>query len=241
MAVDHVLARVRRVGFADLPLAGLVEQACGDLGHEWRDRLLTPLVTVRLFVLQVLHGNTAITHLRHLAGFAFSAGSYCEARGRLPLEVLQGVLGRMASWAGEVAAAGLPPLLGRRVLVVDGSTCSMPDAPALRAVRPAVRPEARRRLPDGPGHGAARRGDRDVRRTAGPAAVHARHARGGGRAPVPAGRGRPARRPGVLLVRPPRPAGRPGRRRVLPPPPAAQGPRRRACSGGGSRRTRRPG
>jgi hypothetical protein len=130
--VEQVLARVRKDGLDNLPLAPLVEQLCGELGHRWRDRLLTPIVTVRLFVLQVLHGNTAITHLRHLSGLAFSPGSYCEARERLPLQLLQGLLRRMNGWADGVATAGLPPLLGSRVLVVDGSSGSMPDEPDLR-------------------------------------------------------------------------------------------------------------
>ena len=39
-----------------------VEQLCGELGHKFRDRIFTPLVTIRLFILQVLHANTAITH-----------------------------------------------------------------------------------------------------------------------------------------------------------------------------------
>ena len=130
--VKQVLARVRKRGLDDFPVASLVEQLCGELRHPWRDRLLTPIVTVRLFVLQVLHGNTAITHLRHLAGLSFSAGSYCEARERLPRQLLQGLLRRMGEWADGVAAAGLPPLLGSRVLVVDGSSGSMPDEPGLR-------------------------------------------------------------------------------------------------------------
>ena len=131
-SVERVLARVRRGGLDDLPLAPLVEQLCGEVGHRWRDRLLTPVVTLRLFVLQVLHGNTAISHLRHLSGLAFSPGSYCEARDRLPLQLLQSLLRRMGEWADGVAAAGLPPLLGVRVLVVDGSSASMPDAPGPR-------------------------------------------------------------------------------------------------------------
>jgi hypothetical protein len=33
----------------------------------------------------VLHGNTAITHLKTLSGLVCSAASYCEARARLPV------------------------------------------------------------------------------------------------------------------------------------------------------------
>ena len=141
MAVDRALARACRAGVSDLTADGgverrlgpLVGQLCGELGHDWRDRLLTPLVTVRLFILQVLHANTAITHLRHLAGFHFAASSYCAARQRLPLPLLRELLRRMGEWAGAAAGAGLPPLLGGRTYVVDGTTASMPDTPALRA------------------------------------------------------------------------------------------------------------
>ncbi len=69
-----------------------VEQLCEELGHQFRDRVFTPLVTIRLFILQVLHANTAITHLRQLIGFNFAPSSYCEARQRLPLVLLQSLL-----------------------------------------------------------------------------------------------------------------------------------------------------
>lgn len=131
MAVQFALARVRRDPLADVPMAAAVDQLCQLHGHHWRERLLTPLVTIRLFVTQILHANTAITHLRHLVGMSFSAGSYCEARDRLPLALLQGLLRQMKDWAAGVAGAGLPPLLGGNVYVVDGSTASMPDTPGL--------------------------------------------------------------------------------------------------------------
>ena len=114
----------------DLPIAARVDQLCQQMGHVWRERLLTPLVTIRLFVLQVLHANTAITHLRHLAGFDFSSGSYTEARQRLPLQLLQCLLRDMITWADGLTTP--LPLLGNRVLIGDGSSASMPDTPPLR-------------------------------------------------------------------------------------------------------------
>jgi len=130
MAVAQVLARVARDPFANLPMKGAVDQLCEQAGHRWRERMLTPLATIRLFVLQVLHANTSITHLRHLAKMNFSPASYCEARERLPLIILQGLLHRMKDWSAR-AAAGAAPMLGNRLLVVDGSTASMPDTPGL--------------------------------------------------------------------------------------------------------------
>lgn len=131
MAVAHALARLRREPFDDLPIETQLEQACRDCAHSWRERLLSPLVTLRLLVLQVLHGNAAIAHLRQLAGFDFAPASYCEARARLPLEVILSLLDALvecARRAGESPACQL----GRRLLIVDGSNFSMPDTPELR-------------------------------------------------------------------------------------------------------------
>lgn len=57
--------------------------------HVWRQRLLDPITTVMLFTMQVMHGNTAINHLRHLAGRTFTAAAYCNARKRLPITLLE--------------------------------------------------------------------------------------------------------------------------------------------------------
>src|SRR5262245_36340766 len=67
----------------------MIESACEDAGHVWRERKLGPVRTVHLFVLQILHFNTAIRHLRHLAKFPVNAAAYCKARMRLPVAALQ--------------------------------------------------------------------------------------------------------------------------------------------------------
>src|SRR5687767_3329797 len=74
-AVSQALARMRREPFVDLRIARHVDQLCREAAHVWRDTLLTPLVTLRLFVLQVLHGNTSITHLHQLGGVDFAPAS----------------------------------------------------------------------------------------------------------------------------------------------------------------------
>jgi|KBSSwiStaDraftv2_1062776.scaffolds.fasta_scaffold333344_2 Transposase DDE domain. len=125
------LARLRREPFADLPIAQHLDQLCRDAKHVWRDTLLSPLVTLRLFVLQILHGNTAITHLRQLSGVGFAPASYCEARQRFPLGVLDALLGRMVDVTRQLAAP-LCAAVAQRVLIVDGSSFSMSDTPTLR-------------------------------------------------------------------------------------------------------------
>jgi hypothetical protein len=131
------LARLRREPLGgDLLTAGRVGQECAACGHLWRDRLLSPLVTLRLFLLQVLHGNTSIAHLRQLAGLPFAPASYCEARERLPLAVILGLLGALADWAERYVrhdpTLGAGHRLGPRLLVADGSSFSTPDTPELR-------------------------------------------------------------------------------------------------------------
>ena len=71
--------------------------ACGEVGYTgWRDRVLTPVTTVQLFLLQILHGNTACSHLPHLSGLRFSAAAYCQARARLPLRFFDLLLERFS-------------------------------------------------------------------------------------------------------------------------------------------------
>jgi len=68
----------------------VVEQ-CRQVGYVWRRGELGPTATLWLFITQVLHGNTAIEHLRHLASMTCSASAYCQARMRLPLQVIEAV------------------------------------------------------------------------------------------------------------------------------------------------------
>jgi hypothetical protein len=105
---------------------------CREIGYTaWRDRVLTPVTTVQLFLLQVLHGNTACSHLPHLSGLRFSAAAYCQARARLPLRLLDLLLERFGS-AVHPCLSSDGRWHGHRSFLVDGSGCSMPDTPALQ-------------------------------------------------------------------------------------------------------------
>jgi hypothetical protein len=109
-----------------------ISAACEAVGHTmWRDRLLNPVITVQLFLLQILHGHTACRHLPHLAGFYFSASAYCQARAKLPVRVLEHLLERLGqSVQSTVSEEGR--WHGHRTFFVDGSGCSMPDAQVLQ-------------------------------------------------------------------------------------------------------------
>lgn len=108
-----------------------IEQACHDCDMNWIDSMLNPVVTIQLFFLQVLHGNTACTELPHLARMAFTGAGYCKARMRVKLEVFQLLLQRCAT-SIEKHALDTGRWLGHRVFMVDGSSFSMPDTPALQ-------------------------------------------------------------------------------------------------------------
>lgn len=125
-SIGRALARIKDDVRAFVSDAA-IERAARDAGHRWRERVLGPVETVHLFVLQVIHCNTAIRHLRHLAGHAVNAAAYCEARMRLPPDVLRGLLRDSAAASTGPARA---PWCGLRVLLVDGSSTIAPDTPA---------------------------------------------------------------------------------------------------------------
>jgi hypothetical protein len=86
---------------------------------------------MQLFLLQILHRNTACRHLPHLSGLRFSAAAYCQARAKLPLHFFDLRLERCDS-AVQSSALDDGRWHGHRTFRVDGSGCSMPDTPALQ-------------------------------------------------------------------------------------------------------------
>lgn len=108
-----------------------IEGILEGIGVRWRDRILSPAHTVQLFLLQILHGNTAINHLRFFSGKSFSASAYCQARQRLPLKLFEVLLEKMSRGLQRTEKVA-ERWLGRRVYLVDGSNFSMPDTPSLQ-------------------------------------------------------------------------------------------------------------
>src|SRR6266542_742289 len=130
LSIPQALTRIK-ANVADALPEATVRSLVADLARPYHDRTLTPVVTTYLFLQQILHGNTAVGHLRHLSGLDFTDSAYCQARARLPVaffaRLQQAVLGpcrraidRSGRW------------LGHRVFVLDGSSFSMPDTEELR-------------------------------------------------------------------------------------------------------------
>jgi hypothetical protein len=126
-----ILGRLRQDLAADLS-PDAIKQACQEEKHPWRDRVLNPVTTIYLFILQILHGNTACQHVVHFGQWNFTDSAYCAARKRLPLGVLRRLAGRIAERVRTTTTAA-STWYGHRVWLLDGSSFSMPDTPELQA------------------------------------------------------------------------------------------------------------
>jgi hypothetical protein len=111
----------------------------------WLDRIFSPLVTLRVFLGQVLSADhscrAAVARLsayrlaRGQRPCSAQTGAYCQARQRLP----ESFFAEVARHTGRALEADVDPRWlwkGRRVHVYDGSSVSMPDTPENQAAYP---------------------------------------------------------------------------------------------------------
>ena len=122
--------------FADVMSEGTVAQALAALSVAWLDRIYSPLVTLWVFLGQVLSQDhscrAAVARLiahrvsRGQRPCSAETGAYCQARKRLPEEFFSEVA-RQTGGALENSAKAQWLWKRRRVLAYDGSTVSMPD------------------------------------------------------------------------------------------------------------------
>lgn len=126
----RAIARIKSDVAAHLHEAEIA-QLCRDLGYTWRQRLLTPVVTIHAFLLQVLHGNTSCDHVPHLMCGNFTGEAYCLARQRLPLALFERLVAAVTSSLGACIDQA-KTWCGHRTWLIDGSSCSMPDTPELQ-------------------------------------------------------------------------------------------------------------
>src|SRR5688500_6185144 len=136
-AFDLALAGVRS-GTHDLLPPGRIDQLARAEDHPFRNTALTPGNTLQLFARQVAHGNVACSAVRHLADADFSDSAWCQARARLPIELIRQVHREVADAARKLRQGADPgrgdhAWRGHRLYVVDGTSDSMPDTPHLRA------------------------------------------------------------------------------------------------------------
>jgi hypothetical protein len=107
----------------------VITGACQAAAHRWRDRKFDPVTTIHLFILQILNGNTAILHLRHLVRSAVNPAAYCRARIRLPVAVYLILL----DYTARLASEGCKPVFAAmRIFLVDGTSSLTPDSRSIR-------------------------------------------------------------------------------------------------------------
>ena len=137
--------------FSDLLDPAMVADVLSQERVRFRSRVYTPLVTIWTFLTQVLSGDHScraavsglIAHRVASGGKPCSAetGSFCLARQRLPLEVITRLVRRVANALDEHSADDWL-WKGRHVVLVDGTTVSMPDTPANQKEFPQSRSQA---------------------------------------------------------------------------------------------------
>ena len=92
-----------------------VEQACRLCNHPWRERIYTPWITLGIFLSQVLSDDHScddaverfqkFRYDRGLPAVAPGTGSYCEARQRLPEELIWDLVRRTGQAIVCIASA----------------------------------------------------------------------------------------------------------------------------------------
>jgi hypothetical protein len=110
--------------------------------YGWRDRIWNPVLTFWTFLIQVLHPGSACREAvaMVMAEQAVTSGrpispdasAYCQARKRVPLFVFVSLLHKVGQYLYH-KAKDHPLWHGRRIHLVDGSSCSMPDTPDLQS------------------------------------------------------------------------------------------------------------
>src|SRR5262245_66456632 len=131
--------------FSDVLSEDLVAQALTAACVSWVDRIFSPLVTLWVFLAQVLSADhscrAAVARLiahrvaRGQKPCSAQTGAYCQARKRLP----EAFFSETALRAGRALDDGVDQRWlwkRRRVYVYDGSSVTMPDTPANQAEYP---------------------------------------------------------------------------------------------------------
>jgi hypothetical protein len=122
--------------FADVLSTAGLEGALREIPPGWKDRIFTPLITLWVFLGQVLNADrscrAAVARLiahrvsQGLEPCSSETGAYCQARKRLP-ERFFAAVARLVGRDLDEQVDRRWLWKGRRVRLFDGSTVSMPD------------------------------------------------------------------------------------------------------------------
>jgi hypothetical protein len=147
-SLDAVRARFARnegLPFSDVLTEANILDVLNEHGVKFRGRVFTPVTTIWGFLSQVLSEDhscrdavSRIIAYRAANGLSVcspNTASYCEARSRLPKDVLRTLATRTAEEL-QKSVADAWKWNGRSVFIVDGSHVSMPDTLENQAVYP---------------------------------------------------------------------------------------------------------
>jgi hypothetical protein len=146
------LARSAQFPITNLLSVADVDEALAAEGCSFRERIFSPVITIWIFLSQVLDPDHSCRQavLRFVAWLSAhgrkpcssQTGAYCQARQRLP----EGVLARLVRTKGGQLAEQSPRhwrWYGRDVKVADGTTVSGPDTAANQKAYPQPRTQKR--------------------------------------------------------------------------------------------------
>ena len=147
-AARNQFAQQSGLPFLEVLSAAEVESTCRDWKHKWRSRIYTPWITLTMFLSQILSSDhscgDALERFQKyrkdcgLPPVTDNTASYCEARQRLPEEVVWELARRSGQSIHDKADAQWL-FAGRKVKLIDGSTVIMPDTEANQAEYPQSR------------------------------------------------------------------------------------------------------
>ena len=122
--------------FQDLLPELAIQQVIDELKIKYRCRLFDPFVTLCAFLSQVLDADKSCHNaVSRVISYLVSedveipstdTSAYCQARSRLPEQLLEKLFSKVAQSLEEKATAEYL-WCGRNVKVIDGSSVSMPD------------------------------------------------------------------------------------------------------------------
>lgn len=130
--MTNMIAALQRVNsqLPELLSENFVSDLARQSGFRWRKRVLKPVVMVHLLILQILHRNTAYTHLPRVSGLGFTAAAFCKAKKKLPLALLAKLIESI--WQRCSSGKDSIRYRGHRTFYTDGSSASMPDTASLQ-------------------------------------------------------------------------------------------------------------
>ena len=141
----NISAKIEQVAFNSIRNTlsdKAIIDACREVNHRYRCRVITPILTVLHMVLAAiwpeesfnaswqLLWSSAVSHYPELAGRCPSPASVTKARYRLPLAVWQ----KLFAWICDkikILSGSLARWKGHRIILLDGTCLSMPDTPGL--------------------------------------------------------------------------------------------------------------